>query len=785
MIKKTLITLSILTFALVLLIGVFISKPEIFVGEAAIKNLAPFLLSEDASLSWDNLKLETEIKDGGDRLLLWRATNFCLQEPDLGIEQACFKQIDIKINFTSFFFVPSNLAIEKAHLFGGRVIYKPRDPPDQNEEEKIYTKTQFAKVNKTLRSSLQKIAPFLRGKIHLEVDSILIKPSSSKQSASSIELRLQLELESLTKTNLDGSLLVQLKPEKKASPSPSTTLRIRLEGEQKVYQIRSALVMKSLTGRISNVFLDKTITEKNTLFEALALSVDFHDKSERLKFDAQAKLKEKKLALLFQSIEAVTKKGGNTLKANSPLCELILNPSQLYSALRLSCQKITIVGATKAKLKKGRPRSFQASGFLNISLTNIQVDGADLSATIDLDSKLKMKEKLAIKITATQQIGLKDEHVTLPKLKASILVKDITDLYPFLKPHNLVPPAPFYALNGEARINLESQQDQQKVGFEVRINTRSTNQVLKVSSKGSYDLKARQLIGEIVLDDVKIVAPKISFLKDTPLIPNTNIKTSKKDYENKTKVINKRLSKELESKSKQASFNYSLKLRTKKPLLLSNEVTQTPVPLTINLLLEREVSGEVSIVDYSLSLFQRKALLKYVKIKTTGKPKDPGSLESLILVTHGQYTITIKVVGPVNKPTVLMESTPALSREDIISVLLYGYPLEEGNFDNASNVANTSSALSDKAFGLASLFLFASTPIESVRYNSETQSVKASMRLGKSTLVSVGSKDVNNRRNYGIKKRLGKNVYIDTELINDTIANESYLVGMFKWIFRY
>ena len=117
------------------------------------------------------------------------------------------------------------------------------------------------------------------------------------------------------------------------------------------------------------------------------------------------------------------------------------------------------------------------------------------------------------------------------------------------------------------------------------------------------------------------------------------------------------------------------------------------------------------------------------------------------------YKIFLDVIGTADKPVLLLTSFPSLPREEIISLLLYNRKSSElTGFDKAS-VGSTENAISNKALGLFSIWAFASTPIESVTYNSETKTYSASVSLPGGASLSIGT-DWDTLNNLSFRKRI-------------------------------
>jgi hypothetical protein len=119
-----------------------------------------------------------------------------------------------------------------------------------------------------------------------------------------------------------------------------------------------------------------------------------------------------------------------------------------------------------------------------------------------------------------------------------------------------------------------------------------------------------------------------------------------------------------------------------------------------------------------------------------------------------------------------------------MAVLLFGSPMEALGEDSAIAAKDTSEAVANRALGLASLYYLADTPIESVRYDPQAKIFSAKVSLGKGTSFVVGA-DSKQVRSVGIRKRIGKNFAVTSEIPNDVSSDKSSITGFLEWFRRY
>src|SRR5690606_13697488 len=141
------------------------------------------------------------------------------------------------------------------------------------------------------------------------------------------------------------------------------------------------------------------------------------------------------------------------------------------------------------------------------------------------------------------------------------------------------------------------------------------------------------------------------------------------------------------------------------------------------------------------------------------------NLSGRVDVQYVDYRIHIYLRGTPEEPQIDLESDPHLPEDQIISVLLFGRTLEELGSDQTESVGSTRAALTDGAVGLASMYLLASTPVESVGYNPLTKTFTAKVRLADGTSLNLGT-DMKDLTQVGIRKRLSREWSIGTYLEN-------------------
>jgi hypothetical protein len=170
-----------------------------------------------------------------------------------------------------------------------------------------------------------------------------------------------------------------------------------------------------------------------------------------------------------------------------------------------------------------------------------------------------------------------------------------------------------------------------------------------------------------------------------------------------------------------------------------------------------------------------------VTVDLTGKEERlSGSLE----VDYTDYTIHANLYGTLDEPVIKFVSNPPLSDQDVISVLLFGRTSEDLDSGETQSVGNVRSAITNRGLGLASLYLLASTPVESVGYDPESGTFSAKFKLAAGTSLNVAESQ-KQLESLGIKQRVGKHWAITTQYGNPADPTDRSVSTVLEWSHRY
>jgi hypothetical protein len=228
-----------------------------------------------------------------------------------------------------------------------------------------------------------------------------------------------------------------------------------------------------------------------------------------------------------------------------------------------------------------------------------------------------------------------------------------------------------------------------------------------------------------------------------------------------------------------------LSVGTAKPIVLYSDLAKTPVPVALDFKLEKPpgvMTGAVEVKSFDIEFFRRNATVDHLTLTFRPGSKVVG-LDGLIKYKAAEATISIRLLGTTDKPQVVFESDPPMNQSDIVAMLVFGKSPDDLDADQAATVANSQTAMSDEAFGLASLYLFASTPVQFVGYDPATKSYTMKLRVPGGETLSLNS-DFDTTKSVQLRRRLSKHFAIVEEAVNSQTEGNGF-VTLLEWFTRY
>lgn len=337
--------------------------------------------------------------------------------------------------------------------------------------------------------------------------------------------------------------------------------------------------------------------------------------------------------------------------------------------------------------------------------------------------------------------------------------------------------APLNDLDGSVELkvagNADLAQQRGNIPLEFKTQLKSAQQSFNSQGKGTLNYQISKAASkthldfDFLMDDVKIVMPHLGYSTMPALFPDSRFVNPRE----KASAANPNLS-------------YKVSVRTSKPAYLVSNLTKDHIPLILDLKLdEKHLGGSVKVGSTQLEFFRRNATVERFNL-TLAEPRNKSVVDGLVRVRYADYTIDIIMLGAIERPKILFQSDPPLEQDQILSVLIYGRTFENLDAQNSSSVSAVSTAVADRAIALGSLFLLASSPIESVSYDPASRAFSAKIKLAQGMSLDVGTHE-GRTQEVGLRKSLKGNWLIRTYFTNDPQTGSQKTGAMLEWYKRY
>ncbi len=339
-------------------------------------------------------------------------------------------------------------------------------------------------------------------------------------------------------------------------------------------------------------------------------------------------------------------------------------------------------------------------------------------------------------------------------------------------------PAPFQVLHGRVFLALEGEADWKTGRFPFRIRTHlhSSTQFLKLKGGGNLlvtDLfkNAEWRLGiDAVLTEVQLELPRLDWARPPKVVPDQRFYSSWPP----------------QRPSQNSRFHYRISIRTPigHPGWVLSNLTTRKIPVLFEVVLSDSMplSGMVRMVNFPVEIFRRKAQIESFQI-TFRDPLTASLVFGSMQTTYADYKITIQLGASLDRPQVHLLSEPALPESQIVSVLLFGRPLEELTSLESSSVGNAQSAIADQALGLASIYALASTPIQSLAYDPRRGVISAKLKLGEGSSLNLGT-NAKESAVIEFQQRLGSNWSLQAG-VESTDTTRGSASASLQWSRRY
>ena len=373
------------------------------------------------------------------------------------------------------------------------------------------------------------------------------------------------------------------------------------------------------------------------------------------------------------------------------------------------------------------------------------------------------------------------------RIKAKASVDRFGELVRFFDGTEYALPAPVNALDGKIDVAADftgyAGDESMSARYEAKTDLGSAKQKLVAALKGTAVIRPAGAVPRFKIEsdvDLKRVVLELPYLElkgnSSPIL-DKRIKTGDPKRDAVVDAARQGVAKPVNP-----AIDYDVNVRTEKPIMLSSNLVKAPIPVSLDVRARPAgASGTVRIEGFDMEVFRQNARIDHVTL--TPSPGGATALDGKIVYKRNEVTVNILLLGTTAKPSVVFESDPPMSQDEIVAFVLYGKTPNELDSDQKTSAGNASNAMASGAFGLASLYLFASTPVDSVGYDSATQSYQVKFKLPGGATLSVGS-NLQESRTLSLRKRLARHWELQTEAGGGT-RDGNTVTTFLQWFQRY
>lgn len=371
------------------------------------------------------------------------------------------------------------------------------------------------------------------------------------------------------------------------------------------------------------------------------------------------------------------------------------------------------------------------------------------------------------------------------ELQAGVSVPDFQKMVAWLADTPMAVPAPLHVLRGPVEVKLVGRGDPR--GREHRFTLDASSRLEQGRQKVHIGVKGELLAWDPLLPSRRASARADVVLRDVALeLPRLDLGPAPRVTVDPRIQVSSTAAVAARPARPRAAFPLELKatVKTEKPAVVHANLAKQPVPIALDLSLQSpatRLSGTIWVHQFDVELFRRTATIDHVRLEPT--PGGAFDLDGLILYKAPDATVRILLLGSTAKPRVELQSDPPMERDQIISLLLFNKAPSELDPSQQESVGHTQNALASNAFGLASLYLFASTPIEYVGYDPAARSYSVRFSLPGGASMEVGS-DFDETRHLRVRKRLASHWALQTE-VRSQEAEGNAVTTFLEWFNRF
>lgn len=450
----------------------------------------------------------------------------------------------------------------------------------------------------------------------------------------------------------------------------------------------------------------------------------------------------------------------------------------IFEKGKLDCPfKISAGGLIRQKsIEAEMPRFMDARLKIEAAQKRGRLDGQavlEVGPVLNSFAKGGLNAKYKFSVAALTDFNQQNTPI---ELDGRIKISDFYRVAKLLNGVGILVPAPANALRGQVGLEFAGSYrlDLEKADVKITLGTdlKSKDQALELLADGKLNWqscsKSRERSGfeiELLAKRMKLRLPDID-IKNPPAL-----------------VVDSRFAKKKTPSKSSCDLAFSLSFENEKnsPVYISSALLQNNLPLDIWVKSRSggATKGAIKIRNYSSTFFKRKSTLENFDYDL-----DTKIISGRVRVDYSEVKIFLLLSGTSDSIRLDFQSDPPLPREQVFSVLFFGKKLEGLNEDESGSVRNADAAAKDGALSLASLYLLASTPIESIGYNSHTNGLTAKVKLSSGTTLNVGANS-QGVTDLGVTKRLSQHWRIQTTVKDPDVSEERSASAVLEFFNRF
>lgn len=378
--------------------------------------------------------------------------------------------------------------------------------------------------------------------------------------------------------------------------------------------------------------------------------------------------------------------------------------------------------------------------------------------------------------------GLKGLHHRT-KLIAKTQIPKVEKAVTLLHDTEWAIPAPLNNLKGELVLEFNSNWEdwQSTAPFQFKSKLNSPEQALQTEVNGLIKFTAwPQFVGSVEADldlqNVRLSAPRLDVKELPRFFPDSQIIPLKKQKKRDVASV------------KPNPMSYVLRIKTTtNPLRIDSNLLLEPIAFDIKSEIRSHGPTQATVFTRptNFEVFRRKALIEKLEFYYTGTTED-SLLDGRIRVQSGEAKVYVQLYGNPEKVKVHLTSDPPVPPDELWALLIFGEPMDTLDAEQQDSAQSTQRALSKGAFGILSLYLFASTPVERVDYDPALARVSVRFRVQEGTSLEVGHSE-EEVGSLGLRKRLGKGWSLNAKVGEGSEEKESKTQAgaTLEWSTRY